>query len=108
MSNSTEIPQTIEVDPEQEPTPRERLAALVERRLDIPMALLAVAWVVLVAYELVAPPSQRAELALVGNLIWAVFVVEFVAKLCVSESPCAFSGGGGRRSSSSCCPRSGS
>jgi len=90
VSNPTDMPQTIDVDPDQEPTPRERMAALIERRLDIPMALLAVVWAVLVAYELVAPRSQRGELTLVGNLIWAVFVVEFVAKLWVSGKPLRF------------------
>ena len=90
MSKPTEMPQTIDVDPDEEPTPRERLAALVERRLDIPMALLAVAWAVLVAYELVAPRNHRGQLALVGNLIWAVFVVEFIAKLWVSGKPLRF------------------
>ncbi len=87
MCDPTGMPQTIDVDPDQEPTGRELLAALVEQRLDIPMAVLAVVWAVLVAYELVAPSSQRAELALVGNLVWAVFVVEFVAKLWVSGKP---------------------
>lgn len=90
MSNYAEMPHTIDVDPDQEPTTRERLAALVERRLDIPMAMLAVVWAAVVAYELVAPPSQRHELTLVGNLIWAVFVVEFVAKLWVSGKPLRF------------------
>ncbi len=37
-----------------------------------------------------APRSQRAELALVGNIIWAVFVVEFVAKLWLSGKPLRF------------------
>ncbi len=90
MSDPTEMPPTIDVDPDQEPTARERLAALLEQRLDIPMALLAVVWAVLVAYELVAPRSQRSELALAGNLIWAVFVVEFLAKLWVSGKPLRF------------------
>jgi len=35
--------------------PSETLSAFVERRLDIPMPVLAVAWASLVAYELVAP-----------------------------------------------------
>ena len=90
MTDPTDVPQTIDVDPDQEPTARERLAAVLERRLDIPMAILAVAWAVLVAYELVAPRSQRSVLALVGNLVWAVFVVEFVAKLWVSGKPLRF------------------
>ena len=90
MSNPTEMPQTIDVDPDEEPTPRERLAALIERRLDVPMAVLAVIWAFLVAYELVAPRGQRGALTVVGNVIWAVFVVEFVAKIWVSGKPLRF------------------
>ncbi len=85
-----DTPSTIDVDPDEEPTARERLAALVERRLDIPMSVLALVWAVLVAYELVAPNTQRNELTVVGNLIWAVFVLEFAAKLWVSGKPLRF------------------
>jgi voltage-gated potassium channel len=73
-----------------EPTHRERLAALVEDRLDIPMAVLAVVWAGLVAYELIAPTSARDELAVIGNVIWAIFVVEFATKLVVSGHPLRF------------------
>lgn len=85
-----DTPSTIDVNPDEEPTARERLAALVEQRLDIPMSVLALAWTVLVAYELVAPTSQREEITLVGNLIWCVFVLEFLAKLWVSGKPIRF------------------
>ncbi len=85
-----DTPPTIDVDPETEPTPRERLAAVVERRLDVPMALLAVVWALLVAYELVAPASQREWLEVVGTVIWGLFVVEFVGKLWVSGNPLRF------------------
>lgn len=77
-------------DPDREPTRRERLSAIVERRLDIPMAVLAVAWAVLVAYELVAPQRQRDELSLLGNVIWGIFLVEFVVKLVISGNPRRF------------------
>ncbi|HVM00388.1 MAG TPA: ion transporter [Egibacteraceae bacterium] len=87
---SDDTPPTIGPDPDDEPSRRERLAALIEERLDIPMAVLAVAWAVLVAYDLVAPPEMREELALAGNVIWAVFVVEFVLKLSVSGRPVRF------------------
>lgn len=83
-------PMTITPDPDDEPTARERIAALLEDRLDIPMAVLAVVWAVLVGYELVAPAEQRDELGLVGNVIWVVFVVEFVVKLWVSGHPLRF------------------
>ena len=85
-----DTPSTLDVDPDQEPTARERLAALLERRLDIPMSVLALVWAVLVAYELVAPASQREELTVVGNLVWGIFLLEFLAKLWVSGKPLRF------------------
>jgi voltage-gated potassium channel len=77
-------------DPDEELTHRERLAALVECRLDVPMALLAVVWAALVAYELIAPRDQLPVLATVGNVIWAVFGIELLAKLIVSGHPLRF------------------
>ena len=77
-------------DVEEEPSAGEQRAAALERRLDIPMAVLAVLWALLVAYELVAPPDQRDELTVVGNVIWIVFVVEFAAKLILSGEPLRF------------------
>ncbi|GGI06855.1 ion transporter [Egicoccus halophilus] len=81
---------TLDPDPDDEFSPRERLAAVLERRLDVPMAVLAVVWAALVAYELVAPGEQRPVLATAGNVIWIVFVVEFVVKLAVSGHPGRF------------------
>lgn len=78
---------TLAVDPDEEPTGGERLATLLERRLDIPMAVLAVVWAGVVAYELVAPAHQLDDLRLVGNVAWAVFVVEFLVRLAVSRHP---------------------
>jgi voltage-gated potassium channel len=89
MVNDGPIPQ-LATDPDDEPTPRERLATLIEQRLDIPMAVLAVVWAVLVAYELVAPREQADVLRLVSNVIWAVFAVELFAKLVVSGHPARF------------------
>ncbi|WP_052668924.1 ion transporter [Nitriliruptor alkaliphilus] len=74
-------------DPDDEPSARERTAAVLEERLDIPMAVLAVVWAGLVAYELVAPADQRQGLALVGNAIWGVFALELAVKLGVSGHP---------------------
>lgn len=85
-----QTPSVFDPDPEQEPTSRERLASLLERWLDIPMAVLAVVWALLVAYELVAPSEQRTALGVAGNVIWGVFLVEFVAKLVVSGHPLRF------------------
>jgi voltage-gated potassium channel len=85
-----ELVDTLDPDPDDEPTARERLATLIERRLDVPMALLAVVWAGLVAYELIAPREQLDSLAVAGNVIWAIFGVELAAKLIVSGHPLRF------------------
>lgn len=85
-----ETAQTLDPDPDAEPTERERLAAVLERRLDIPMAVLAVVWAVLVAYELIAPRDQREVLGVVSNVIWVLFAVELLVKLVVSGHPGRF------------------
>lgn len=85
-----ETPATFGCDPDEEPSSRERLAALIEARLDVPMAVLAVVWAALVAYDLVAPAGVQPKLSLVGNVIWGVFVAEFVVKLVVSGHPARF------------------
>lgn len=87
---SDDTPSTLDADPDEEATTRERLAALIEQRVDIPMAGLALVWAVLVAYELVAPADQRTLLTVAGQVIWGVFVVEFVVKLVVSGKPLRF------------------
>jgi voltage-gated potassium channel len=81
------LPARLAVDPDDEPTRRERLATLVQRRLDVPMAVLSVVWLGIVAYDLIAPADQRPELALAANVIWGLFVVEFGARLVVSGRP---------------------
>lgn len=81
---------TIDPEPDEEPSDRERLATLLERRLDIPMAVLAVVWAALVAYELIAPREQLGALSVAGNVIWALFAVELLAKLIVSGRPFRF------------------
>jgi voltage-gated potassium channel len=78
---------TLAPDPDDEPSARERAAAVLEGRLDVPMAVLAVVWAGLVAYELIAPSHQRDDLTLVGNVIWAIFAVELLVKLVVSGHP---------------------
>jgi voltage-gated potassium channel len=77
-------------DPDEEPTPRERLAAVIEERLDIPMAVLALGWALLVAYELIAPRAHQPWITTASNVIWAVFLAEFVLKLVVSGHPRRF------------------
>ena len=90
MADDDALAQTLDPDPDAEPTSRERLAAVLERRLDPLMAVLAVIWGVLILYELVAPADQRPLLATVSNVVWGIFVVEFVAKLAVSGRPGRF------------------
>lgn len=90
MSNGPDSPRTLADPADDEPTARERTAAIIEDRLDIPMAALALAWGGLVAYELVAPASHRGELTLAGNVIWALFVIELLVKLWVSGHPVRF------------------
>lgn len=68
-------------------TRRERLATLVEDRLDPVMAVLGLGWVGFVLYEQVAPADQRGTLLLVSNLIWGLFIIEFVLKLALSGHP---------------------
>ena len=81
---------TLEGDDAEGATPRERAAALLERRLDPFMAVLAVLWGLYLGYELVAPPGQRPVLTLVSNIVWGIFVLEFVVKLAVSGAPLRF------------------
>ena len=81
---------TLDPDPDDELTGRERLAGILERRLDIPMAVLAAVWAGLVAYELIAPREQLGVLAVVGNVIWVIFALEFLAKLIISGRPLRF------------------
>jgi voltage-gated potassium channel len=86
----TEPVDTLDPDPDDDSTARERLATLLERRLDIPMAVLAAVWAGLVAYELVAPEDAVATLTIISNVIWAIFGLELLAKLIVSGHPGRF------------------
>lgn len=81
---------TFDPDPDAARTPRERLAGVVERRLDPVMAVLAVVWALFLGYELIAPTEQRTVLATISNVIWVIFVVEFVLKLVISGNPAGF------------------
>ncbi|MBW3659724.1 MAG: ion transporter [Actinobacteria bacterium] len=81
---------TFDPDPDEEPTRRDRLAGIVERRLDPFMAVLAVVWALFLGYELVAPSDQRTVLATISNVIWVIFVVEFLVKLAIAGHPLRF------------------
>lgn len=67
----------------------ERLSVILEERLDIPMAVLAVLWAGVVTYELVVPEPVHG-LVVLGNVIWVVFIVEFLTKLVISGHPVRF------------------
>lgn len=90
MVDRDPTPETLGPAPDEELTPRERLAANLERWLDIPMALLALAWAIFVAYELVAPAEHRPLLTTISNVVWGVFLVEFLVKLGISGKPLRF------------------
>jgi voltage-gated potassium channel len=79
-----------EMESDEHLTHRERLAIIFEERLDIPMAVLAVAWAALVTYELVITGPPADELVLLGNIIWVIFIAEFIAKLVISGRPLRF------------------
>lgn len=89
-SDPAATPTTLDLDPDSEPSGRERLSALVERRLDPFMAVLAVVWAGLIGYELIAPRDQRDTLAVVSNVVWGVFLLEFLAKMAISGRPLRF------------------
>jgi voltage-gated potassium channel len=67
----------------------ERLSMIIEEKLDIPMAVLAVLWAALVTYELVVI-DPAPEFAVAGNVIWIIFIIEFLTKLVVSGHPGRF------------------
>ena len=78
---------TLDDEPEEALSRREQLALRMERWLDPPMAVLAVVWAVLVAYQLVAPDDQRGVLSTANSVLWVVFLVEFVSRLAVDGNP---------------------
>jgi voltage-gated potassium channel len=77
-------------DPSAVEDDHERRAERLEDRLDLPMAALAVVWVLLVAYDLSGAATGRGAVLVAIDVIWVVFVVEFVVKLVVSRRPGAF------------------
>lgn len=90
-NKDVELGSTLDPDEdEQDLTRRERLASRLERQLDLPMAVLAVGWALFIGYELVAPAAQRPTLTLIGNVVWGIFILEFVVKLVVSGRPLRF------------------
>lgn len=89
-SSERELADTIDPEPSQDASRRERLAIVLERRLDPLMAVLAVLWAGFVTYELVAPPDQRDELSLISAIVWGLFLTEFVVKMALAGQPLRF------------------
>jgi len=77
-------------DPSELPDDRERAAERLEDRLDLPMAGLAVVWALLVAYDLSGATTWRALVLVLIDVIWVLFIVEFIAKLVISRRPVTF------------------
>lgn len=69
---------------------REAWSDRIETRLDIPMAALAVVWTALVVRDLLVPDDPNRTLRVLSNVIWIIFVTEFVVKLVVSGHPLRF------------------
>jgi voltage-gated potassium channel len=57
---------------------RRQIAERIERWSEIPMLLLSLAWIAIVAVELIRGPSEA--LAATGTAIWIVFVAEFAIR----------------------------
>ncbi len=70
--------------------PREARAERLEDRLDLPMAGLAIVWALLVAYDLSGATPWRGPVLVLIEVIWVLFVIEFVTKLVVSGRPLVF------------------
>ncbi len=79
-------------EPPKVPSDRERLAENVADRLDVPMSVLGVVFVLVVLAETTADPSGAlgAALEVLGWLLWGAFALEFVVRLVVAPSTGAF------------------
>lgn len=71
---------------------RESLAEAVAARLDLPMTVLGVVFLVLVLAEVLAQPAGALGVALqvAGWVLWAAFVAEFALRLAIAPSKPAF------------------
>lgn len=67
----------------------DRLVNRINRRLDLPLAVLSLVMLVLVLIDLLVemPPDAHVWLERVNWALWCVFAVEFVVKLAVAKSP---------------------
>lgn len=67
---------------------RGSLLRRLEARLEVPMAVLGLCWLVLLVLELTG--AQHAGLRWAGRLIWAVFIADFLLKLLLAPRKSAF------------------
>lgn len=63
-------------------TERTRLVVQLEKALERPMITLSILWVAIVIIELVRGESRG--LTILGNTIWAIFVIDFVLRLALA------------------------
>ena len=80
-------------DPEHAARTKAELAvARWEKRSAIPLAVLAIIYLVLYAIEVLAslPPAALWDFVLISDVIWAIFIVDFVARFLMSHHKGAF------------------
>lgn len=80
-------------DPELEAkTKAERAVARWEKRSAIPLAILAIVYLALYAIEVLGdlPPAALWDFVLISDVIWAIFIIDFVARFLMSHHRGAF------------------
>lgn len=70
----------------------ERAVHVWERRSTIPLAVLAVIYLALYALEVLAdmPTATLFDIVLVNDIIWAIFVIDFIARFIMSHEKARF------------------
>jgi voltage-gated potassium channel len=80
-------------DPELEAKTKAELAvARWEKRSAIPLAILAIVYLALYAIEVLAslPPAALWDFVLISDIIWAIFIIDFIARFSMSHHKGAF------------------
>ena len=80
-------------DPELEAkTKAEKAVARWEKRSAIPLAILAIVYLALYAIEVLGdlPPAALWDFVLISDVIWAIFIIDFVARFLMSHRKGAF------------------
>lgn len=67
---------------------RWRLLRDMDEWLTVPMALLSLAWLAIVVWELVSGSTEL--LATVGTVIWIIFIIEFIIRFALAPDKAAF------------------